>query len=541
MTYVRHLVAISFAGALIATGISPREAAAQEHRVAVLKIEGARTAKIRKSLEELVANEHAVVSHRSYKKTARRLRAKKLNPSQVARVADKLRLDGILSGTIVAWKGRYKLMLRLHEGTTGRTIKRLTVRLNRPQLTSTMEERIGDWLLSAIEELGDIEASNDDDGIDDADRDEPSADDEDEDEEEDRRARVRKKKKANKKAKRSKKTSKKRWRRTSKRSKPRKSARTLVADTEDEDEDEQDDDDNEESEATEVDEDEDDEADNEEDDDDIDSAIDRESSLLRSSRDRAVSLASGVSVVKRSLTFSNRADMMNAPPGYDGPTAPGVALNGELYPGVLLDKGGVAARLGVGITVDHVLSLKTSVGEGDMASSLATTQQRLGFDVRYRHHFGSKATHPSLVASVGYNHMTFKINKNAAMVNTEVDIPNTRYRYVNPGLALRVPVSPRVAVNAQGRFLLVLSTGEVQNADQYGGAKVTGFDAGGSIDISLAKHWMIHLLGNYTAIGYDFLGEGDLTKNRDGDESSIDVGGALDRYISGALAIGYVY
>ncbi|MEM9490118.1 MAG: hypothetical protein AAGC55_13300, partial [Myxococcota bacterium] len=52
---------------------------------------------------------------------------------------------------------------------------------------------------------------------------------------------------------------------------------------------------------------------------------------------------------------------------------------------------------------------------------------------------------------------------------------------------------------------------------------------------------MIAANASYTAIGFDFDSVGDLSNGRDGDPTTADVGGALDRYIGGNVAVGYSF
>ncbi len=52
---------------------------------------------------------------------------------------------------------------------------------------------------------------------------------------------------------------------------------------------------------------------------------------------------------------------------------------------------------------------------------------------------------------------------------------------------------------------------------------------------------LLRLRGSYTQIGYDFVGNGEQSNNRDGDPASQDVGGAKDVWIGATAALAVIY
>jgi len=248
----------------------------------------------------------------------------------------------------------------------------------------------------------------------------------------------------------------------------------------------------------------------------------------------------GMSFVGRNLTFKSSAPAEDAPRGYKGKTVPGVYATGELYPMTFAGAKGVLANVGVGFVADRVIKLNSSVSDGmDGTALLPTKQSRYGANLRYRHNFGSGPRGVSLLASVGYNKLTFSIDKSGAPENVIVDVPNTSYAYVDPGLGVRVPVAGNLSALAEGKFMAVLDTGQIQTPEQYGAATVTGFDGDLGLEYALGDHFLARAGARLIMLGYSFKGNG-VQSDRDGNGSA-DVGGASDRYLGGYLTAGYAF
>lgn len=248
----------------------------------------------------------------------------------------------------------------------------------------------------------------------------------------------------------------------------------------------------------------------------------------------------GISFVGRNLSFKSSAPAETAPRGYQGKTVPGVYATGELYPMTFAGAKGALANIGVGFVADRVIKLNSSVSDGmDGTTLLPTKQSRYGVNLRYRHNFGSGPHGVSLLASVGYNKLTFSIDKSGAPDNVIVDVPNTAYTYVDPGIGVRVPIAGSVYGLVEGKFMAVLGTGEIQQPEQYGAATVTGFDGDAGLEYGLGDHFLVRAGARLIMIGYSFKGNGEQS-DRDGNGSA-DVGGASDRYLGGYLTAGYAF
>lgn len=248
----------------------------------------------------------------------------------------------------------------------------------------------------------------------------------------------------------------------------------------------------------------------------------------------------GMSFVGRNLTFKSSAPAEQAPRGYKGKTVPGFYATGELYPMTFAGGKGAIANIGVGFVVDRVIKLNSSVSDGmDGTTLLPTKQSRYGANLRYRHNFGDGPRGVSLLASVGYNKLTFSIDKSGAPENVIVDVPNTSYAYVDPGLGVRFPLAGPLAALIEGKFMAVLGTGEIQEPEQYGAATVTGFDGDAGLEYAIGDHFLARAGARLIYVGYKFKGNG-AQSDRDGNGSA-DVGGASDRYLGGYLTAGYAF
>jgi hypothetical protein len=127
------------------------------------------------------------------------------------------------------------------------------------------------------------------------------------------------------------------------------------------------------------------------------------------------------------------------------------------------------------------------------------------------------------------------------MMSSSLDVPNTAYTSVMPGLALRIPFIPQVAFIASSKAMAIMDAGGIQSLDSYGRAKVFGITAQGGLDIVLGNRFAIRIVGEFTQIGFTFVGNGFRTTSLDGDPDSKDIGGALDRSIGGAATLAVLY
>jgi hypothetical protein len=248
-------------------------------------------------------------------------------------------------------------------------------------------------------------------------------------------------------------------------------------------------------------------------------------------------VAVGVGFLKRNLDFDSSPALApaNQPNGYKGGTpVAGLAVFGEIYPLSFGDRGGWLSGFGIGFGLDRVFTLKSKLG----TTEYDTTQTDYSIGLRYRYNFGNSPKLPSVKLLFGYNHLDFKIDHGAA----DIDLPDVSYSYLDAGLAFRVPLTvPWLALFAEGRYLIVLSSGQISDQMFYGDGSTKGLDIGGGIEARIAEAWSVRGGVRYRRISFDFDGTGTKSNNRDGNPSSQDVTGATDMYLTGYVLVGYVF
>ena len=146
-----------------------------------------------------------------------------------------------------------------------------------------------------------------------------------------------------------------------------------------------------------------------------------------------------------------------------------------------------------------------------------------------------------MTLSGGYMHRMFKVDRSQLAEGNIIDLPDVFYRGYDPGIEFRFPIVKAVALVFGGRGVFVTNTGEIQKGNQYGQAKVTGGEGHAGLDIVIGKRLAIRAVGEAAQLGFAFVGNGEMSNNRDGDPMTKDVGGAADRYIGGALTIAVLY
>jgi hypothetical protein len=251
----------------------------------------------------------------------------------------------------------------------------------------------------------------------------------------------------------------------------------------------------------------------------------------------AVDLAAGLSFTGRTLAFTTNLTE-NAPQGYRGAPVPGIRVAAEVFPLALNRKNrSLTKNLGVTALFDRVVAISSEVRSTTMTYKLDTTEQHLAVGLVYRHPLSAAL---ALEGSVRWNKRTFAIDKGAAPADA-VDIPNTDYSYVDPGVGLTYALGGKAALGADARFLLITDTGEMQAVDQYGASTVTGVDVSASFDYRVAAKMVVRATAGFATIGYAFKGNGALTNNRDNDPTDVDVSGARDTYFGGSLGAAYQF
>lgn len=247
-------------------------------------------------------------------------------------------------------------------------------------------------------------------------------------------------------------------------------------------------------------------------------------------------LGAGVSVISRDLSFSHQASlaMSERPLGYDGSPVGGLYLAGELYPAALAGRAGDGAlgNLGVAFAFDRAMSVTSRHDDGAMEREFDTSQVRMGVGVRYRVMLGNTA----VKAAAGYNKLSHDIDTGGAALA----LPNVSYSYLDLGAGVRHPLTDRVAVTGDARYLNVLGAGAIVEADAYGAATVNGVDLDAGLQWRATDRISVRGGVRYLRMGFSFEGTGAMSTDLDGDPDQ-DVGGASDVYLGGYLLAGVAY
>jgi hypothetical protein len=254
----------------------------------------------------------------------------------------------------------------------------------------------------------------------------------------------------------------------------------------------------------------------------------------------AVRLDVGVSVQNRKLIFTQRSNFPEGPKPYKNAPVPGARVEGELYPLAFMNPKSLAAGLGFAAEYDKTLSL-TLRTTAEANTPVKATQQHWSIGGRLRIPFGRKATSPTVTLGVGYGSRSFKTDRSVLMDQTSLDVPDTSYKIIDPGLAFRIPLAGAVALTFGGKALIITDAGPIQKPESYGRAKVFGGSAQAGVDIVLGNRFAIRLVGEFVQVGFAFTGTGAMANARDRDPMTKDVGGASDRSIGGAMTLGVLY
>lgn len=527
-------------------------------RLVVLEFDGPKAEKFRDEVEAAVKKGNTIVSLGKWNARADDLRATKVTARNVKKVARTLKVDGVIVGEIEKRGPRYYVHLRLREGATGDYVAEVEIVVRQGKLGKEGNRVIKDELLPAIKELSTIRGGGDDEAEDEeaedeepvarkndrkkgkkksgfgrkaADEDEDEDEDdeaEEEDDEEDEPVAKKKKGKAEKPARKEKKVAA----RTEKKVKAKK------VEEEEEEEAEEEEADDEEEVALREDGDDGDDGDGEEA--RIEERVDEDDGepAPRDLRMPALEAAVGLSATARRLGFTT-AQGVAPVQGYQGNPVAGAMVTVDVFPLAFQKKNrSITRNFGLTVLFDRVLKIESRLEYDDNGTPatavLPTTQQRYALGLVYRHPIGQKM---SVEGSVRYNRMKFAIDASAAPAGVVVQIPSVDYAFIDPGVAVKYVVSPKMLVDGGLSVGIVQDTGAMQEPDQYGTATVLGIGVGGGLAYFLTDAIAIRGDLQLTTFGFSFTGDGMLS-NPDAD-ATVDVPSGRDTYYGASAAAAY--
>ena len=259
---------------------------------------------------------------------------------------------------------------------------------------------------------------------------------------------------------------------------------------------------------------------------------------------RAVDAKLGLSFMRRTMSFTSSLPAENQPAEYKGPPAPAAYLDVTIFPMAIGHKRkGIIKDIGLAIGFDRVLKLQSSVefldGMATKSAKVATTSQRFTIGAVFRHAFGAGVTAPVVTAGLRYSSKKFALST-TGLPDGAIDLPNVAYSSIDPSLSAIYPISPKLAVNAGFGAMLISKTGQIQNTNQYGPAKVLGLELEAGVDYLVTKAIFVHAGVSLSTVGFTFKGQGDKTTMRDMD-MDVDVTAARDTYLGGVATAGFTY
>ncbi len=558
---------LGFAALLLVAGFTARAHAEGRKRVVILPFDGDDKAeKFHGSLVKLLKKSYTVVSTSKWETTAEGLSAEKVNDGNVKKVAKKMKVDGVIEGTVSKRRDEYIIKLKLRAGTSGKVIAKVDTKAEGTKFEGQSARDIKDELIEAIENLESRDGGDDEEEAKPAKKPKKG---EDKEEEEAKPAKKPKKGEDKEEEEEAKPAKKPKKGEDEEEAKPAKKPKK-GEDKEDKEEEEAkpkfggnkklekgNDAGGEEALKTKKDPEEDDNpnpkpkkgkvAAKDPDGDEPDEIVEKaEPGVKMTGADaltpanRAIDAVVGISLNARRLSWKADGDLgpstgpgLGKPPNYNGVPAPGALLDITAYPLAFgHKKKGVLTGIGISAMYDRALLISSKLGDG---TKLKTQANRYQFGGVFRYPLGTKPEAIVVGGRLSYGRQSFQIQMGS-------DLPNVNYTAIEPGVFVKLPVG-KLTFNADFGYQLISKAGQMTKGDMtgYGKGKVSGIDFAVSGDYSLTKALFARAGLKIERIGYKFDGSaGTLATGRDNDETQ-DVKGATDMYIGAAFTVGYLY
>jgi hypothetical protein len=527
-------------------------------RIVVLEFEGDKAEKFHEDVVRLIKKSHTVVSLDKWNGTAEELSATKPTDKNIKKVAKKLKIDGVVTGTVEKRRDEYILRLKLRSGASGELVgNTVNIKSESAKLDGTAAKDLKDELIDSI---GGLESNRDGGGggDDEAEEEKPKKggtakkpDDEEEkpkkggfvkkgDDEEEK---PKKAAAAEEKPKKAAAAEEKPKKAAAAEEKPKKGGTAKKPDDEEvaalkpksDDEkpkkskpDDEDEDKDKPKKVARKDDDEDDDDDGGGGDDDtqISKSVALTGAAVYAPGERAIDAAVGMSFTARRMAFSfDPNQVTQRPAGYKQSTpVPGAYIDVTAYPlSFGHDRKDILRHLGVTLMFDRVLSINSK--NPNTMTTLKSSEQRFAIGATFRYPLGQGASAPVVGAALRYNKQSFTIQGDAV-------IPDVSYSMFDLTGTFALPIGAKMVLNLNAALLLPLNAGEITLLAQYGRAKITGFEGSAGLDYMLLKNIFARAEGRFETLGYAFKQEG---------MRSPGVGGARDTYYGGVVTAGYLF
>ena len=538
---------LGLAALLLVAGFAAR-AEADRKRVVILPFDGDEKAeKFHGALVKLLKKNHTVVSTSKWETTAEGLSADKVTDANIKKVAKKMKVDGVIEGTISKRRDEYIIKLKLRSGTSGKVIAKVDTKAEGTKLEGQASRDIKDELVDAVDNLESVRGGGGEEEEEPKPAKKPKKSEDKEEEEakpakkpkkgEDEEAKPAKKPKNSEDKEGEEKPSKfgggnklnkggdaggeetalkpkkdPDGEEENPNPKPKKGDKKVAAK----------------------------DPDGEEIGDTAEPGVKLTGPEALTPANRAIDAVVGISLNARRLSWKVDGDLgpstgpgLGKPPNYNGVPAPGAVLDITAYPLAFgHKKKGVLTGIGLQAMYDQALLISSKLGDG---TKLKTQANRLLIGGVFRYPLGGKAESPVVGGRLAFAKQSFQIQMGS-------DLPNVNYAALQPGVFFKLPVG-KLVFNVDLGYQLISKTGQMTKGDMtgYGKASVSGIDFKLSGDYALTKAIFARGGLQIERIGYKFNGSADtLATLRDNDPEQ-DVKGATDMYIGAAFAIGYLY
>ena len=548
---------------LACLGLWATSAFAGRKRLVVLEFDGPSAEKFHADVVKLIKKNHTVITVDKWNTAAEELGAEAVTDKNVKKVAKKLKIDGVVTGKIEKRRDEYIVRVKLRAGTTGTlTPNPVQTKSGDARLDAQSQRDLKDELLPAIEELAANHGGGDEEEEEEAPP--PKKKKVVEEEEEapppkksgfakkngDKKVVVEEEEEAPPPPPKTKKLTKAEEKAAKK--KADEEERAALATKKDKEEEEEEapkkrakKSEDEEETKTAAAEEEEEETDKVEEEEEAPDTSDK--ALAVSPSRRAVDAAIGLSFTRRNLSFSYESTLGKPPPGYRQliPVA-GAFIDLTVFPLSFDHKpGGLIKGLGVTALYDRVLIINSQKKYADAAgmqqtADLKTEEERWAVGLVLRYPLGKEASSAVVGGQLTYGQQKFLVAQELPNME-KTDIPNVQYSMLSPGGFIRFPVTPKIILNADLAFHLVLNSGPMADVTQYGKATVLGFDAEVGGDYMIKTNIFLRAMLRFELISHSFQGDAmSQTHTRDTDPEQ-DVMGAQDQYMGAQLVVGYLF
>jgi hypothetical protein len=537
-------------------------ASAGRKRIVVLEFEGDKAEKFHADVVKLIKKSHTVVSLDKWNGTAEEMSATKLTDKNVKKVARKLKVDGVVSGVVEKRRDEYILRMKLRSGVSGELVgSQINIKAESAKIDSTAAKDVKDELIDVI---ADLESNRAGGGGDEEEEEEeekpkkgfvkkPAAEEEEEKpkkgaaakkpaEEEEEAEKPKKgfvKKPAEEEEEKPKKGAAAKKPVEEEEEKPKKGAAAKKpaeevaikkpveekpkkpAPVEEEEEEEERKPERKPKKVARID---------EEEEEGIEGGIELSpmgAEAMYAPGERAVDAVAGMSFTARRLSFAyNPMQVVSTPAGYrQSVPVPGFFVDATVYPLAMGHKRkDILRHLGATVMFDRVLAINSKNPADN--TKLKSTEQRFAIGAAFRYPLGTAANAPVVGAALRYGQQQFAIDGMSK-------VPDVKYSMIDFTAFVQYTLAPKMLLNASAGALLPLNAGEITTFEEYGRARITGFEGSVGLDYRLMKNIFARAEGRFETLGYAFL--------KEGAQRAKGIGGARDSYFGGVLTAGYLF